>query len=112
MKCTLENTKQCVFKYKYDHKQEVFKVRLSETDFSFSFYSNQSQPEEKNIMLCYVLLCYVVFTSDVAFLLHRLQRGPLHEELHQLGPNPLLVRVSCTAGGVCDGRLGGWKNKC
>ena len=32
-------------------------------------------------------------TSEVAFLLHRLQRGPLHEELDQLVPDLLLVHL-------------------
>jgi len=40
-------------------------------------------------------VCHVTaITSDVALLLHGLQRGPLHEELHQLGSNPTLVCVS------------------
>lgn len=41
-------------------------------------------------------------TSDVALLLDRLQRGSLHEELHQLGADPLLVGVARIAGRVCD----------
>ena len=50
-------------------------------------------------------------TSDVSFLLDRLQRGPLHQELHQLGSNPLLVGVSSGARWLRDTRPGGWKEK-
>lgn len=48
-------------------------------------------------------------TSDVSFLLDRLQRGTLHQELHQLGPDPFGVRVPRRAGGMCDALSGGWK---
>lgn len=50
--------------------------------------------------------CFEV-TSDVALLFDRLQRGTLHEELHQLGSDLLGVRVCCRVGRRCDSRLGG-----
>lgn len=37
-------------------------------------------------------------TSDVSFLLDRLQRRPLHQELHQFGANLLGVAVPHRAG--------------
>lgn len=48
-------------------------------------------------------------TSNVSFLLDRLQRGTFHEELHQLGSNPSLVRVPRRAGWMCDTLPVGWK---
>lgn len=56
-----------------------------------------------------ILLIIDQTTSDVSFLLDRLQRGPLHQELHQLGSNPLLVGVSCSARRLWDTRPGGWR---
>lgn len=50
-------------------------------------------------------------TSDVSFVLDRLQRRPLHQELHQFGANPLGVAVPHRAGRVDHAGPGGWRRR-
>ena len=44
-------------------------------------------------------------TSDVSFVLQALHGGSFHEELDQLGPHLLLVRLYSRGGGGGGGRM-------